>query len=466
MRREQTKIFLPLVASAVLFILYYVVILNPLASEYQPNIEKALYFAAFVPLIFVLVRLFDAFVFEVFVTRRRGGMPAPRLLRDIIALLLYFTFFAFVVNRIYGVNIGRALLAGTVLAAILGLALQETLGNLFSGIALHMEDTFEVGDVVKSGDRIGVVEGLNWRATRIRTFSGNSILIMPNSLLARESLEVFPRGNLNARIIQVGIDYSTPPAKVIEVLTHAAQNVDGVGREIPCFARVGSFGDSSVVYEIKYFTREYHNRDRIDADVKKAIWYALRRNEISIPFPIRSFQPYRPPKQTQGEPAPEDIGRRLSEVELFGPLSAEVRAELAGAARVHDYSRGESIIRHGTAGDSMFVVHNGTVSVRIADSTTSELREVVQLGAGSVFGEMALLTGETRTADVVALTDVTAIEIRKDDLQPILVGHPELAMAFSRNVTERRSRLHEMQADSPEEEEKTIRSRILAYFGM
>jgi CRP-like cAMP-binding protein len=79
---------------------------------------------------------------------------------------------------------------------------------------------------------------------------------------------------------------------------------------------------------------------------------------------------------------------------------------------------------------------------------------------------MALLTGEARTADVVALTDVTAIEIGKSALQPILRHHPEISKVISSKVTERRMRLHELQTATPEEEEMTLVTRIRSYFGL
>ena len=106
------------------------------------------------------------------------------------------------------------------------------------------------------------------------------------------------------------------------------------------------------------------------------------------------------------------------------------------------------------------------VPICIADDSADGMHEVAQLGPGSVFGEMALLTGETRTADVVALADVTAIEITKDALHPVLAAHPEFANAISHKVAERRLRLHELQSASSEEEELTIRSRILSFFGL
>jgi small-conductance mechanosensitive channel len=181
--------------------------------------ERGLLFVAILALIFVLVRLFDRLAFD-FALSRRKRVAVPQLLRDLVSIILYFLLISWAVSDIFEYSLTKWLAATTVLAAILGLALQETLGNLFSGIALHMEDSYNVGDVMKSGDHIGVVENVTWRATQMRTFN-NDVVILPNSLLARERIEVFPRDRLNGRILTVGIDYNVPPATVIGVLTQA-----------------------------------------------------------------------------------------------------------------------------------------------------------------------------------------------------------------------------------------------------
>lgn len=470
MRESRSRILFPFALSVVLFVLFWFVQREPIRVAGVGDIReivfgksyRGLLFAAFVPLIFVAVRLFDRFAFDLAMSRR-GRIAAPQLLRDLVSIVLYFLLVSWTVSAIFEYSLTKWLAATTVLAAILGLALQETLGNLFSGIALHMEDSFSVGDVMKSGEFIGVIESVTWRATKMRTFN-NEVVILPNSLLARERIEVFARDRLNGRILSVGVDYSVPPATVIGILTQAVSHVDGVSREIPCFARVGSFGDSSVNYEIKYYTRDYSTRDRIDADIRKAIWYALRRNQISIPFPIRANIDYEPSKHDAHELSPENVLERLKNVDILAALPPEAHETLSAAAGVHFYSRGETIITLGSAGESMFIVHEGTVSVRIAEDGTGR-REVAQLGTGSVFGEMALLTGETRAADVVALTDVTAIEIGKDALQPILHDHPDFANVISSKMTERRARMHELK-DSVEDEEITLVTRIRSWFGL
>lgn len=459
MKKRFSRILFWLLFGAGLYGLYWFLRTHPTlfgvaADTYKQRILSTVLFLAAIPLIIAVVRLVDLFAFDFFASRRKH-VQAPLLMRELVAGLLYVVLLAWAIWTIFDYKITTLLATGTVVAAILGLALQETLGNLFSGMALHVDDSFEPGDVIRTGEYFGVVEAVRWRGTRLRTFN-NNLVIIPNSMLARERLEVYPRNNLNARILQIGIDYNVPPATVINVLVQAAQNVEGVSHDIPAFARVGGFGDSAVMYEIKYHMLDYSQRDRIDADIRKAVWYALRRNGITIPYPIRTFHKYTPPDQ-KGQPDTTEILHRLGRVDVLSPLPKSAQEAIAEAARIHTFSRGETIIRQGAAGDSMFIVHEGAVAVRIDDA------EVARLQPGDFFGEMALLTGEARAADVVALSDVVAVEIAKDAVEPVLHDHPELAMSISSKVAERRGDL-DARSDAQTDEQRTILSRVRAWF--
>ncbi len=458
--KRATRILVPLLIAVTLFGLYrfvqdYPSLASSLGAQ-RATITRALLFVTCLALIFFLVRAVDLVAFDVLVRRRRN-VRAPMLLREIVSIALFLILMAWAISSVFNYRVTAFLATGTVLAAVLGLALQETLGNLFAGIALHLEESFELGDVIRSGDYMGIVEAVRWRGTRIRTFN-NNVVIVPNSMLARDRLEVFPRNAMNARVLQISIDSHVPPATVIAVLTQAASNVDGVEREMPCFARIGSFGESALVYEIKYFTADYSLRDRIDSDIRRAVWYALRRNGIPIPFPVRSVQRYEAPAVHHPDHA--DFLGRMAAIDILSPLSPEALRKIAEAARVHVFAKGETILSHGTEGDSMFVVHEGTVSVRVDDD------EVARLSPGDFFGEMALLTGERRTADVIALTDVVAMEIAKDALAPVLLDHPELAASISAKVMERRGTLDALRDEGRDEEQGSVLSRIRAYFGL
>ena len=455
-----SRLLFPLVIAAAMVVLYWVVRNNHaviMKAQLDPAfLEKLTKFLIIVPLIFFVIRAMDFVAFDMM--SRRRNLRAPVLLREIVTIVAFAVLLAWAISAIFETKVTAFLATGTIVAAVLGLALQETLGNLFAGIALHLEDSFEVGDVIRTGDQLGIVEATRWRGTRVRTFQ-NSIVIVPNSMLARERLEIFPRNNLNARVLQIGIDYNVPPATALSVLTQAASHVDGVSSQVPAFARVGGFGDSSVLYEIKYHMTDYSQRDRIDADIRKAVWYALKRNHLPIPFPIRTHVRYQPPAPHR-EPSVGEIGERLGGIDILSPLPPDAHASIAAVARIHTFGKGETIIREGGAGSSMFVVHEGVVSVLVAES------EIARLGEGDVFGEMALLTGENRAADVVAMTDVMAIEITKNALQPVLHAHPELADAISAKVSERRGNLDSLKNASNDEAQRTILSRIRTYFGL
>lgn len=454
-----SRLFVPLLLGAILLGMYWVLNETPsLLRSARVDAQlllQILLFLACVPLTLFAVRAVDLLMFDVMASRRRS-VPVPLLLREIVSIVLYAIAFGSAVSFIFNRSVTGFLATGTVVAAVLGLALQETLGNLFAGIALHLENSFSPGDVVRSGEHFGIVEAVRWRGTRLRTFN-NNLIIVPNSMLARERLEVYPRNNFNARVLQLGVDCNAAPATVIAVLTQAAANVEGVVQEMPCLARLAAFGDSAVTYEIKYFTADYSMRDRIDADIRKAAWYALRRNSIPLALPIRAVHRYEAPSQPL--PEPEEIRRRLAGIDILSPIAPEVQQTIADAARVHIYSKGETIIRHGAEGDSMFIVHDGSVSVRADDA------EIARLGPGDFFGEMALLTGERRAADVVARTDVVAVEIAREALRPVLQDLPELAAAISAKVMERRDKLDARREEEPDEQASML-DRIKAYFGL
>jgi small-conductance mechanosensitive channel len=458
--KRTTRILVPLLLAVALFGVYRFVKIHAAfvtgLGVHHEQVERVLLFVTCLALIFFLVRAVDLVAFDVLVRRRRK-VRAPVLLREIVSIALFLILMAWAISSVFEYQVTAFLATGTVLAAVLGLALQETLGNLFAGIALHLEESFHPGDVIRSGDYMGIVEAVRWRGTRMRTFN-NNVVIVPNSMLARDRLEVFPRRSLNGRVLQIGIDCHVPPATVIAVLVQAASNVEGVEHEIPCIARIGAFGESAIVYEIKYYTADYSTRDRIDADIRRAVWYALRRNGIPIPFPIRTVQRYEAPAVRQPEHA--QFLDRMAAIDFLSPLSPEELSVIAEAARIHTYGKGETILSHGTDGDSMFVVHEGTVCVRVDED------EVARLSPGDFFGEMALLTGERRTADVIAVTDVVAMEIAKDALAPVLLDHPELAASISAKVMERRGRLDALRDEEKDEEERSVLSRIRMYFGL
>src|SRR5262245_29224907 len=151
-------------------------------------------------LAYLAVRLVNAAIFD-FAFRLRRGYEAPTLVRNIFSLIAFTILFVIIFKVEYAdVNLGALFTTSAIFGVIIGLALQDTLGNFFAGISLHADRPFQVGDVIVVGHHVGVVESITWRAIKLRTFQ-NHIVLVSNSSAAKEAIEVSPRNNLNARLV-------------------------------------------------------------------------------------------------------------------------------------------------------------------------------------------------------------------------------------------------------------------------
>src|SRR6266566_8514459 len=385
------------------------------------------------------VRLLNAALFD-FAFRVRRGYEAPTLVRNIFTLVVFTALFVVIFKSFYEeVNLGALFTTSAIFGVIIGLALQDTLGNFFAGISLHADRPFQVGDVIVVGQQkhTGVVESITWRAIKIRTFQ-NHVVLVSNSNAAKEAIEVCPRDNLNARLVFFGTLYTDSPAKTIHVVREAVRDADNVSEKITPIVRIRNLGDSAIEWEIKYWLQDYAKYNDTDALVRQRTWYAWRRNGLTFAFPTRTVHlersvPVRPVT------AEDQIADRLSAVDIFSPLSTEELRKLARATVGHVFAPGETLIRAGDEGSSMFVVHNGRVQVQVTEN--GRPRPVAVLSEGDFFGEMALFTGEPRTASVVALEETEVLEIGHAAMKHLFETNPSLVESISWTIAERRAGL-------------------------
>jgi small-conductance mechanosensitive channel len=420
--------------------------------------------ALWMSLALAAVRALNALVFFLF--RKRKGYEAPSLMRDIFSLVLYITAFAVILKYHFETLSFGALLSGSaLLGVILGLALQDTLGNLFSGISLHADKPFQVGDVITVGKNTGVLMASTWRAVKIKTFS-NHIVLVSNSVIAKEAIEVCPQNGSNARIVTFSAAYTDSPVKVIHVVREVVRECDNVIRYMTPNVRIRNLGDSAVDYEVKYWLIDYARHNDTDALIRQRIWYAFRRSGLTFAFPVRTVHIEQTPAHDGDRRDAETLAELLSAVDIFSPLnSAELNA-LASNVRGHVFAPGEIIIRAGDSGSSMFVVSRGSVDVRVDSNGTS--RMLKRLSEGDFFGEMGLFTGEPRTANVIAADETEVLEIGHDAMKGLFETNPDLVEALSHTINERRAGL-DARSDPPTDEQEThagILSKIKHFFGL
>ncbi|HMG73447.1 MAG TPA: mechanosensitive ion channel family protein [Pyrinomonadaceae bacterium] len=418
-------------------------------------------------LAFLGVRALSTLIFDLLFRIRRGH-EAPTLIRNIFSLVVFTILFILIFNHIYReINLGALFTTSAIFGVIIGLALQDTLGNFFAGISLHADRPFQVGDVIVVGQQkhTGVIESITWRAIKIRTFQ-NHIVLVSNSNAAREAIEVCPRDNLNARVVFFGTLYTDSPAKTIHVVREAVRDADNVSEKITPVVRIRNLGDFSIEWEVKYWLEDYARHHDTDALVRQRVWYALRRSGLTFPFPTHTLHLERK-AITRPVTAEEQIADRLSAVDVFAPLSTEELRQLATATVGHVFAPSETLIRAGDEGSSMFVVHNGRVAVQVADK--SGPRTVAVLSEGNFFGEMALFTGEPRTANVVALEETEVLEIGHAAMKHLFETNPSLAESISWTIAERQADLAagSLQASQASIQESAgVLASIKRFFGL
>ena len=384
----------------------------------------------------VATRLLDYLLFDVAFRWRRDA-SAPALLRQLLGLLV-FGLCVVVIFKMFlpGVNLGGLLVSSAIITAVIGLALQDTLGNLFAGLALHLEKTVAVGDLIRAGETFGTVEELSWRAIKLHTLDGN-LLLIPNSVAGKEKLEIFPRfGRPMARSLRIGIDGEVSPALVRQTLEAALRGIPGLASEPKPVAYLKNFDPYAVLYEVRYWLEDYARLLDVDSAARERTWYALHRAGIKMALPIIEQHQYaagpllKPSRQEAIEPV-------LGRVDLFATLTKEELGRLASGARERRFGPDEFIVREGDTTSSMFVIEAGRATVTI-HGAGGDSRGIAMLDPGAAFGEISLLTGEPRTATVRSLTEVTAIEIDKDTLLPVLEDNPALCETFDSVIAERR----------------------------
>lgn len=390
------------------------------------------------------------------------------LLKTVISVIVYIVAFFVVFQSQYpSIQLAPLFTGSAILGIVVGLALQDTLGNLFAGIALQADQPFQVGDVVSFANGTGgVIEAVSWRGVKIRTFQ-NKMLVISNAVIGKEAIEVAPKDNLNARLVSFTTLYSTSPAKTMHVVREAVRQAANVSAKIRPIVRIRRLAENGLEWEVKYWAEDYTKHNDTDALVRQRIWYAFNREKIDFAYPTRTvYMQEAAPEQTVDDYLNITV-ERLSRIPIFAPLSGEELEKLARASKDRIFAPGEEIVRRGQEGNSMFVITRGSVEVQILQG--SEVKTINTLRESDYFGEMSLLTGEPRTATVVSVEETEVVQINKSALKPIFEANPELVDTICKMVEQRRAILNaaaEDQGSAASIEERGMLASIRKFFGI
>lgn len=403
---------------------------------------------------------------------RKVARPLPKILRDVIQGFIFLVGFLLVL-RSAGVEPGSLLATSALLTAVIGLSLQDTLGNLFAGLAIQAQRPFTVGDWVQldsQGTQIGRVIEINWRATKILTLDQVEVIV-PNGVVAKNPIVNFSvPTSLARREAEMFASSELSPEFVRRILLTAVEHVSDVLRQPPPQVFTRGFTERGMSYALRYYIDRFDRREIIDSIVRERIWYAMQRAKMAMPVPRRHIEILEH-RQASGEPAVDASKAQLvGRTSLFQKLPAESQVQLAETCHRKRYAPEELIVRKGEQASEMYLIESGRVRIELP---TADGRGLVaaDLGPGEFFGEMSLMTGEERAADVVASEETSVLVIGRSAIVPLMEKHPDIVEHMSRVLTERQARLAELkkegqdaQRDSVHDELELVR-RIRRFFG-
>jgi small-conductance mechanosensitive channel/CRP-like cAMP-binding protein len=443
------------------------------------SLARVLSFGALAFLLAAIGRLGVVLVLDV-VLGRRLLRPLPKIVAD-ITLGLVYTAVLLTALRVAGVEPGSILTTSALLTAAVALSLQETLGNMVAGLAIQVQRPFDLGDWIQfdsEAKHVGKVLEINWRATKVLTLDEVEVIV-PNATLAKAAITNYSKPTVTSRrSLYVQVPAEVPPLDVQRIIVTALGGSFGLLADPAPSVVTNAFIEGNVEYWIRFFTDRFDKRDGVDGAARDRVWYALTRHGISVAPPARKLLLHEVSSEslTREETLRVDERERLlKHVDFLRSLPDEQRRTLASKSSLRLYADGETIVRQGDNSTELFVVDHGSVVVvkerGSREGDRSEV-ELAQLGPGAFFGEMALMTGEPRTATVRAKTACSMFVIDHAALRGVLESIPHLAEHMSRVIAERQASTAEEDAKpaaatrSAEERSSLLLDRIRKFFAL
>lgn len=382
--------------------------------------------------------------------RMKGEVPS--ILRELLLVAVYLFVGATGLRAIFKINVASILAATTVLTAVLAFALQSSLASVFSGFHVQTDKSFKRRTWVwiKDEDIYGEIVNVGFRKTTLKTLEEHLVSV-PNNFMTQNIIHTL--GNREESPVGVNLkillQYSFPPERAMVILLNILQEEVGILRAHAPSVRIDWFMESGVQYNLRFYLEDYGTVLMVRNKILMRVWYSVTREGFTFPFPHREviMQELKPPFQL----SPQGIQWNLRQIEFLSCLKDEDLEELTKRVHLRVFGNGETVVRQGDGGNSLFINLCGELEVHVDDARVS------MLGGGEFFGEMSLLTGEKRRATVIAVGEVWLIEITKEALAPIISSNPSIAEELSVSLENRLEKIKEVQLYSKIAPEADVR---------
>ena len=414
--------------------------IHPTASSLRNSIQIVLEIGWWIYAAWLLVGLVRSVL--VFKQRPREG----KLLQDILAGLIYLAAIFAIIAYVFDLPIQGLLATSGAIAIILGLALQSSLGDVFSGLVLSFSRPYRPDDWVRlEGGTEGQVIELNWRATHLLT-SQRDLAIVPNSVIAKSKIVNVSHPSRNHGVsITIRLDNQGTPSASAIILRQALLNSRRILASPKPSILVKGMNAAAVEFEVTFFVEDLNAAAAVQNELFDLIHRHLTAAGIALAAPDGQPLP-------AGKPESE-AERLLGQVSMFATLTPEECAGLAAKLKRTRHEAGEILLQPGTVLQSLFLIGAGVVSA--ANQAGGRKAEVLRLGPGDHYGEVGMLTGNPSWGWITTLTPVVLYELAKADLAPLLEARPQVAQDLSHELAQRQAAGHTIAAVEPGRTEPT-----------
>ena len=415
------------------FMLFVQYVLQRPASD---EVVKAVQTLFWICVLHASLSLLNAIIFEQ-AKADTWRARVPKLLIDLFRLFLVLLGTAIVLATVWNADLAGLVTALGVSSIVIGLALQDTLGSVMSGIALLFERPFSVGDWLKVGDIQGQVIDINWRAVRLITFE-REMVIIPHKLIGNEIIRNFSQPQaIHAERIRVGFSYKSPPNLVKHVMHSTALETQGILKHPDPQVFTISYDDSAITYEVKFFIDDYSELEEIRDRFMSRVWYAAQRSGLAIPFPIRTVYNFHGPT-SQAEGTSKKFTESLQSLPSFVPLDKSVDPDISNSGIcLQHFGSGETVIKQGTENNALYILVSGSAAIAVQD-ITGVTHEILTVKTGEFFGEMTLFSGEPSPIAVTAAEDLEVMMISAEAVNQMIDRQPNFAREISQILETRR----------------------------
>jgi small-conductance mechanosensitive channel/CRP-like cAMP-binding protein len=362
-----------------------------------------------------------------------------RLIQDIVVGIVYLGATLSVVAYVFSAPVGTLIATSGVLAVILGLALQSTLSDLFSGLALNISRPYMVGDwIVLSDDNIeGRVVETNWRATHLLNGT-NDLVVLPNSGLAKSRFTNLSSPNRSHGVtLNVRLAPTMAPSALAEVMNTVLMSSNSIATTPPPAVWIKSLDAQAIEFTLSFRVKDFAAASTAKHEVYDLIYRHTRASGIALAGPpgaaaAPALQPAAAPAST----TPRTLTLRLLDATpLFVSLTEEEKETLARSMTRRTYRKNEVVVEEGAKLNALMVIRNGVVVVsRNEDGHDVELS---RLAPGDYFGDGGVFTDTEEKGTVRALTAVTIYEIAQAGLAQLLRQRPSIADEIGMTLTRR-----------------------------